>query len=503
MGRSPLAGANSPGHGSVAGATRPLQEGATGARACRHNGRVNESGGVLSGQRAGLTVGLLMAVTIVAFEALAVSTVMPKAERDLGHLELYGWAFSGFLLATVVGIAYAGEQADRYGPVRPLGLGMLLFGAGLLVAGLAPSMYVLVLGRVIQGLGGGALPAIVYVVIGRGYPESLRPRMLALLASAWVIPGFVGPAIGGAVAEWVNWRATFLMIVPLLALTAALTLPQIRRLGPPEGQERQPTRLPQAIRLALCGGIALGGVASENLLIGAPLVVIGFAAGFPALRQLLPEGTLQLRRGMPAAIAGNGFLNMAFFSADAFIPYLVTTYRGYSTFTGGLAVTSATLSWTAGSWLQERFATTTSRAARASFGAVFVAVGVAATSIGLSDAIPGPAVAVTWAIAGFGIGIAYPTFSLEMMAGTAPGHEGETASGMKLAETLSAAIGVGVAGGIVAAGEAGGWHGPALGGVFILAGMAAVATMIISRRISTAVAQAAAPEPALQAAVGE
>ena len=449
----------------------------------------SNDGGVFSGHRAGLTAGLLMAVTIVAFEALAVSTVMPKAEEDLGHLELYGWVFSGFMLATVVGIAYAGEQADRVGPARPLGMGMVLFAIGLMIAGLAPSMYVLVFGRIIQGLGGGALPAVVYVVIGRGYPESLRPRMLALLASAWVVPGFVGPAVGGAIAEWISWRATFLMIVPLLGLTAALTLPQLRRLGPPKDPDPQPTRLPQAIRLALCGGVALGGVATGSVLFGAPLVVAGVVLGFPALKRLLPEGALSARRGVPAAIAGNGFLNMAFFSADAFIPYLVTTYRGYSTFVGGLAVTSATLSWTAGSWLQERFATTTSRAARASFGGVFVAAGIAATSIGLSEAVPGPAVALTWAIAGFGIGIAYPTFSLEMMAGTEPGREGETASGMKLAETLSAAVGVGVAGGIVAAGEAGGWHGPALGGVFILAGAAALMTLLISRRISTEVQQ--------------
>ncbi len=202
---------------------------------------------ILSGDRAGLTVGLLMAITIVAFEALAVGTVIPRAEEDLGHLELYGWVFSGFLLASVVGIAWSGEQADRYGPGRPLAIGMALFTVGLVVAGLAPTMHVLVLGRVIQGLGAGALPAIVYVVIGRGYPASLRPRMLAMLASAWVVPGFIGPAIGGAVAEWISWRATFLMIVPLLPLSALLTLPALFRLGPPPPSEAKPSRLPTAI----------------------------------------------------------------------------------------------------------------------------------------------------------------------------------------------------------------------------------------------------------------
>ncbi len=448
----------------------------------------SDEGSIFRGNRGGLTLGLLMAVTIVAFEALAVSTVMPRAEADLGHLELYGWTFSGFLLATVVGIAWAGEQADRHGPGRPLAMGMGLFGVGLLIAGLAPSMYVLVAGRVIQGLGGGALPAVAYVVIGRGYPESLRPRMLAMLASAWVVPGFIGPAIGGALAEWISWRATFLMIVPLLPLSAILTLPAIYRLGPPETVARQPGRLFDAVWLAGAGGLALAGVATGSLLLGGPMVLIGIALGFRPLRKLLPEGTLRARPGMPAAIAGNGFLNIAFFSADAFIPYLLITQRGYSTFIAGLALTSATLSWTAGSWLQEHYARSTSRAARAGAGSLLVAVGVAATSFAMSDAVPGAFVAVTWAIAGLGIGIAYPTFSLEMMAGTPPGREGETSSAMKLTETLAAAVGIGVAGGIVAAGASAGRGGAALIGVFLLAGAAAVMTMIISRRISTMVA---------------
>src|SRR5688572_30553788 len=453
-----------------------------------HNGGMSTESGVFRGERGALTIGLLMAVTIVAFEALAVSTVMPKAEDDLGDLALYGWVFSGFLLASVIGIAWAGEQADRHGPGRPLAAGMVLFTIGLFIAGLAPSMLVLVAGRVVQGLGAGALPAIVYVVIGRGYPEELRPRMLALLASAWVVPGFIGPAIGGAVAEWISWRATFLMIVPLVPLSALLTLPAIIRMGPPDAHEPRATRLPAAIRLALGGGVALGGVATGNALLGLPLVAAGVAIGFPALRSLLPAGTLRAKAGMPAAIAGNGFLNMAFFSADAFIPYLLTTYRGYSTFVAGIALTSATISWTIGSWLQERYAPRTSRAARAAFGGTLLTVGLAATSLALIETVPGAIVAVTWAIAGLGIGIAYPTFSLEMMAGTAAGREGETASGMKLTETLAAATGVGLAGGLVAAGEAGGWDALALGGVLGISAMAAVLTVLLSARLSRHVA---------------
>ncbi len=453
---------------------------------------------IFSGHRRALTVGLLMAITLVAFEALAVATVMPRAEQDLGGLTLYGWAFSGFLLASIVGITWAGEQADRHGPGRPLAIGMTLFGIGLLIAGLAPSMLVLVIGRSIQGLGAGALPAIAYVALGRGYPEQLRPRMLAMFATAWVVPGLIGPAIGGAIAEFISWRGAFLIFVPLIPVMAALTLPPLFRMGPPGGELRQ-SRVPTAIRLALSAGLALGGVATGDLLLGAPLVVIGVAAGIPALRSLLPPGTFRAARGLPAAIAGNGFLNMCFFGAEAFIPYLLTTHRGYSSFVAGLALTSAALTWAAGSWLQERAIRRISRPRLAALGVAFVTVGIAMVPLALLEQVPGAWVAVAWTVGGFGMGIAYPMFSLELLASSPPGREGEASASMKLHETLSAAAGVGVAGGIVAAGDAGGWPGASLAIVFALAAAVGVLALLVALRLTAHVPLPHSPAHALGA----
>ncbi len=444
---------------------------------------------VLSGHRRALTIGLLMAVTLVAFEALAVATVMPRAEEDLGGLALYGWAFSGFLLASIVGITWAGEQADRHGPGRPLAAGMTLFGIGLLIAGLAPSMLVLVIGRIVQGLGAGALPAIAYVALGRGYPEELRPRMLALLASAWVVPGLAGPAISGAIAEYISWRGAFLLFVPTIPLMAALALPPLYRMGPPGG-DLAPSRVPVALRLALSAGLALGGVASGNPLIGIPLVVLGIGAGIPALRLLLPPGTFRALPGLPAAVAGNGFLNLCFFGAEAFVPYLLTTHRGYSSFVAGLALTGSTLSWTAGSWVQERLVRRFPRPWLAAAGALIVSVTVAMVPLALVEDVPGAWVALVWTIGGFGMGIAYPMFSLELLASSPPGREGEASASMKLHETLSAATGVGIAGGIVSAGDAGGWAGASLALVFLLAASVGILTAAVALRLT-----ARAPEP--------
>src|SRR5260370_40931865 len=127
-------------------------------------------GGLMAPQRRALTVGLVLTITFVASEALAVVTVMPVVARDLGGLRLYGWVFSGFMLGSVVGIVAAGRETDRRGPAVPFVAGVVLFAAGLAIAGLAPSLAALVPGRGRHGTGAGAVPSVAYATIGRSLP---------------------------------------------------------------------------------------------------------------------------------------------------------------------------------------------------------------------------------------------------------------------------------------------------------------------------------------------
>ncbi len=117
-----------------------------------------------------LTIGLVLTVVGAAFEALAVGTVLPVTVRELGGLQLYGWAFSAYLLTSLVGITVAGGEADRLGPARPFLVGVGLFVLGLLAGGLAPSMPILIASRAVQGLGSGFIGSIAYLAIARGYP---------------------------------------------------------------------------------------------------------------------------------------------------------------------------------------------------------------------------------------------------------------------------------------------------------------------------------------------
>ncbi|RXU31407.1 MFS transporter, partial [Pseudomonas syringae] len=108
-------------------------------------------------------------------------------------------------------------------PGGALAAGLLCFVVGLLVAGLAPSMPMLIAGRLLQGLGAGAYSVALYVIVGRLYPEVLRPRVFSAFSAGWVVPSLIGPGISGLIVQHLGWRWVFLS-VPLLAIPAGLLL---------------------------------------------------------------------------------------------------------------------------------------------------------------------------------------------------------------------------------------------------------------------------------------
>ena len=287
--------------------------------------------GLWAPQRRALTTGLVLTITFVASEALAVVTIMPVVARDLGGLRLYGWVFSGFMLGSVVGIVAAGREADRRGPAVPFVAGVVLFGSGLAVAGLAPSMDVLVAGRVLQGLGAGAVPSVAYATIGRSLPDTLRARMMAVLSTAWVAPGLVGPAISAEVARLFGWRWVFLGLLPVVAVAGSIAVPALIRLGPPAAAHAREHRLTDGLLTAAGATMLLAGLSlaagSGAILPGLALIAGGGVAGLPALRRLVPPGTLTGRPGLPATIASRGLLTFTFFGADAYVTLALTAVR--------------------------------------------------------------------------------------------------------------------------------------------------------------------------------
>ncbi len=395
-----------------------------------------------------LTVGLVLTVAAAAFEGLAVATIMPATVRDLGGLALYGWAFSAFMLTNLVGITIAGAEADRHGPARPFAAGVGLFSLGLVIAGTAPTMLVVIVGRAVQGFGAGVIGAIAYVVIGRGYPEAARARMLAILSTAWVVPGLVGPALAGLIAAQFGWRWVFLALAlpPLLVVT--MVLPALHRFDRSTGEAAEWERFRAAAQLAIGAGLFLTSLEIHLWPVTVALLVGGLALAGRAMRWLLPPGTLRAARGLPAGIAAAGLLNLAFFGVDAFVPLTLTAIRGQSVAIAGLPLTSATLGWAAGSWLQSHLAPRQGRRLLVESGLALVAIGVIGIIALLLFATPVVLAVLSWSIAGLGMGLSFSTISLVVLESATPGKEGTASASLQLVNVLGSAFGTG-AGGVV------------------------------------------------------
>jgi MFS family permease len=462
--------------GKLIGAPRPREE-PTG------QGRVP---GLWAPQRRALTTGLVLTTTFVASEALAAVTVMPVVARDLGGLRLYGWVFSAFMLGSLIGIVAAGREADRRGPAAPFVAGVVLFGAGLAVAGLAPSMGVLVAGRVLQGIGAGAVPSVAYATIGRSLPGVLRARMMAVLSTAWVVPGLLGPAVSAEVARLFGWRWVFLGLLPVVAVAGAIAVPALIRLGPPDSPPAPTHRIVDGIRTAAGATIFLAGLTlapgSGSILLGLALIGVGVAAGLPALVRLVPPGTLTAREGLPATIFLRGLLTFTFFGADAYVPLTITAVRHRSPVVASIAVTGATLAWTAGAWVQARLSETWDGRRLVRWGLVIILAGIAGMVLVLQPGTPVAVGLAAWTVAGLGMGLAYAPLSLMMLQKATPGQEGQASASLNLADVLGTAIGIGVGGAAVAA-AAGNDLRIGITAAFAAAAAVGVVALVLARRL--------------------
>jgi len=440
--------------------------------------------GLWAPQQRALTTGLVLSVTFIASEALAVITVMPVVARDLHGLALYGWVFSGFELASLVGIVVAGRDADRHGPARPFVAGLVLFSAGLLVAGLAPAMWVLVVGRVLQGLGAGAVPAVAYVAIGRSLREVQRARMMAVLSTAWVVPGVVGPSVAAVVAHLFGWRWVFLGLIPLVAVTGPIAVPALARLGRPATTSLDEHRITDAVRTAAGAAFVLGALGAHNVFVAAGLAAVGVGVGLAPLRRLLPAGTLRAARGLPATILSRGLLTFAFFGADAYVTLTITTVRHHSIVVAGAVVTACTLAWTAGSWIQARLNQQWEGTRLVRSGLLLILAGTAGMAWQLRPGVPVWEAFVAWSAAGLGMGLSYAPITLMMLRAAPPGREGWASASLNLADVLGIALGVGIGGAAVAAVSRG--SRAIAGGVviaFAMAALAAIVALLVAGRL--------------------
>ena len=434
---------------------------------------------LFSGSRRLPTIGLLLVVTLIAFEALAVATVMPTTARALDGLGLYSFGFTGFLVASIISMVDGGARADRRGPAPVLLPGLAAFALGLVTSGLAATMPIFIVGRAVSGYGAGAVIVAIYVLIARVYDPALRPRVFAVMSAAWVLPALVGPSIAGAITEGIGWRWVYLGLPPFIVLGLLLIVPALRGLPPAPSSGR---RAPATAALLLAIGVALVQLVGTRV---TPPRLLLAAAGLALLalplRRLLPAGTLTLRPGLPAAIACRGLFAAAFFGAEAFLPLTLVTAHGARPTVAGLPLTFGAFGWATGSWLQGRVGAR-DRERLLQLGFVLVGVGVAGVATVTLPAVPAWAAVPPWMIAGAGMGLAMPAVSIIVLARSAESEQGGNAASLQISDAVGSATAIALGGAAVTAARAGGHTLAGIVVVDLAMGAIALAGAGIARR---------------------
>lgn len=453
-------------------------------------------GGVFGPEYAALTLAIVSLISVIAFEGMAVSTAMPEVALELDAVRSYGLAFSVMLTTQLLGIVLAGVWCDRAGSLPSLLTGQALFAVGCGVCGASTAFAPFLVGRAVAGLGAGLTFVAAFVLIGRTYPETLRPKVFSVISAAWVLPSLIGPVLAGWVTSTWSWRWVFWLVVAPVAVALFVLL--LRR-----GQIRASDSTVEAssrdrathVRAASLGlGIAVSaGVMQwgthELELTWSPKIVaaiVGLVGVFVCAPRLLPPGTFLMRRGLSSVMLSRFFLPSAFFGTITYIPLMLTGERGLTLAQAGSVLAIGSIGWSVGSWIQgrDRFSGHRDR---------LVSLGGGALALGLLGVV-----LVTWAgwwpwfvaaplaVAGLGMGLGTASLSVLALSLTAPADHGSASSNLQLADVLGSVIGIAATGAVFAALHTrAGEDVPAFVAMWI--GTAVVASLVIvaGRRIRT------------------
>ncbi|MGW6689376.1 MFS transporter [Streptomyces sp. NPDC054961] len=307
--------------------------------------------------RTAVVAALMLTMGLVALDGAIVSTVVPQIVGDLGGFAVFSWIFSGYILAGTVTLPVYGKLSDTHGRKPVLLLGISLFLLGSLLCAAAWNMAALVAFRILQGLGGGALQGTVQTLAADLYPLGERPRIQARMSAVWATSALAGPALGGLIASYTDWRWIFLLNLPLAAAALWIITRHLVEPVRPPVRRRGPVDWAGALGVFACGGLLLfalvqGGVAWPWL--SAPsLGLLGASAALGALvvrierraaEPILP-GWVWRRRTIAAvnlAMAGLGLLMVA---PMVFMPTYAQTVLGLGPTSAGLVTSAMTLSW--------------------------------------------------------------------------------------------------------------------------------------------------------------
>jgi MFS family permease len=400
---------------------------------------------------------LLSGVLLQSMSVLMLTTVLPSIVGELGGVAMIGWPTTAYLAASIVAASCAGALATSIGARTIYCAGVLTFGVGALLCSLASAMGWVVVGRMIQGFGGGLEAAVAYVLMRGTFPEQAWSRTIALMSTSWSMSVLIGPLVGGLFAHFGDWRNAFVtaaLAAVALATTAFFILP---RVSPPS--RTQPARVPAGRVALICVAIAATSGASVVM---SPLLKLGLIAAaiiaFAAMLRLdrsaspplLPSDAFSWRTQTGVAMWLAALLCITFSPLQLYLPMFLQQLHGFDPLAAGFAVATASLAWTGGSLA--------TAGASKPWPDRFMVIGPATMGLALT--------AIAWlaphsttlllipaiAMLGAGIGQCWPFVAHRIMEGAKAGDEVVAASSVPTVQQMGFAFGAAIAGLIANAG---------------------------------------------------
>jgi EmrB/QacA subfamily drug resistance transporter len=305
--------------------------------------------------------GVMLVIFLYAIDATIVSTSMPTIVARLGGLELYSWVFSIYMLTSALTTPLFGKLADLFSHRRLMLIGIGIFVLGSTLCGAAQSMEMLVLFRAIQGLGGGAIYALAFIVVGVLFPPEQRAKMQGIISSIWGISSILGPLAGGLIVEHTNWRWVFFVNLPITAIAIGLIAIGLKE----EKAERHTPKLDLLGATTLLLGLMLMFYALSHsthtrqplnaellsiLALSTVILIFFYFIERRAEEPIIPLDVFRLSLYRTSTLVAT-LAAMGVFGAISYLPLYLQGVLGMSASGAGLILLLLSLGWTAGSLL--------------------------------------------------------------------------------------------------------------------------------------------------------
>jgi len=398
------------------------------------------------------TLGTLLGgVLLQSMNVLMLTTVLPSIVGELGGVAMLSWPTTAFLASSIVAASCAGMLAAAVGPRAAYCAGVATFGLGALLCSLAPTMGWIVVGRLVQGFGGGLEAAAAYVAVRATFPEAVWSRTIALMSTSWSMSVLLGPLVGGMFARFGNWRGAFVataIVAGILAVSAYVILP------PGTSERRTLPGLP-AGRVALIW-LAIAAMSSASIIESsfakAGLIVLAIGALVAMLRldrvaaaPLLPSDAFSLYTPTGVGLWLALLLCITFSPLQIYVPIFLQHLRGLDPLAAGFMVASGSLGWT--------IASLVTAGASGSWPDRLMLAGPAMMGIGLmaiASLLPSSAATLALVPAivalGMGIGQCWPFVAHRIMSGAKACDEVVAASAVPTVQQTGVALGAALAG---------------------------------------------------------